>query len=104
MTENKLSENMNLYYDGLMGVDTKTTEQNRPVKTQSYFSKTPDGFEGKLIVYDAFFAKKTMILYVKVKDSYCPDTNKQLILFELSPKSFNEKVWDIFDDVKTKCD
>ena len=106
MTESKLTESFNSYYDGLMGIDFKnqadTTNFNQLDKTLCLFVKTNEGFSGKMRVYDAFFGKDYMILNIKVKESFCPKTNKQIIVCEISPKAFDHETWAIFDDVKLK--
>lgn len=110
MTESKLAESFNIYYDGLMGVDLNnqadTTHSNQLDKTLCLFVKTNVGFSGKMRVYDAFFTKDYMTLNIKVKESFCPETNKQIILCHISPKVFDDKVWQIFNDVSlnVKCD
>ena len=51
MTESKLTEYFNSYYDGLMGVDNKnqadTTNLNQLDKTFCLFVKTNEGFTGE---------------------------------------------------------
>lgn len=110
MTESKLTEYFNMYYDGLMGVDDNnqrdTTNSNQLDKTLCLFVKTAEGFSGKMRVYDRFFTKDYITLNIKVKESFCPETNKQIILCDISPKDFDQEVWGIFDDVNlnVKCE
>lgn len=110
MTESKLTSYFNSYYDGLMGVNLKNKEgvinPNRLDKTICLFVKTKEGFTGKMRVYDKFFSKDYMILNIKVRESFCPKTNKQIILCEISQKEFDHNVWEIFNEVKLKvnCD
>jgi len=104
MTENKLDAYFTMYYDGLMGIDGNnqrdTAQTNQLNKTLCLFVKTDEGFTGKMRVYDRFFTKDYITLNIKVKESFCPETNKQIILFNISPKDFGNEVWGIFDDVK----
>lgn len=104
MTENKLTETFNMYYDGLMGVDQNNETDNASSikldKTQCSFIKTNDGFTGKMRVYDRFFTKDYMTLNIKVKETFCPEMNKQIILCDISPKEFSHEVWKIFDEVE----
>ena len=110
MTESKLTESFNLYYDGLMGVDKKpqvdSADYQQLDKTICLFVKTDEGFTGKMRVYDMFFTKDYIILNIKVKESFCAKTNKQIILCDVSPKHFDHEVWGIFDEVKiqVKCE
>lgn len=110
MTENKLTETFNKYYDGLMGVNLKNEEgvinPNNLDKTICLFIKTNEGFTGKMRVYDRFFSKDYITLNIVVRESFCSETNKQIILCNISPKALDNEVWGIFDDVKlnVKCD
>jgi len=104
MTESKLTEYFNMYYDGLMGVDhnnkSDTTNLNLLEKTLCLFVKTNEGFVGKMRTYDRFFTKDYITFNIKVEESFCPETNKQIILCDISPKAFDQKVWEIFNEVK----
>jgi len=110
MTESKLTESFNSYYDGLMGVDVRnqadSTNSNHLDKTLCLFVKTNEGFTGKMRVYDRFFTKDYMTLNIKVRESFCPKTNKQIIFCDISPMAIDHEVWKIFDDVKLNvaCD
>lgn len=110
ITESKLTTYFNSYYDGLMGVNLKNKEgvinPNKLDKTICLFVKTNEGFKGKIRVYDKFFSKDYMTLNIKVRESFCTKTNKQIILCEISQKAFDHNVWEIFNDVKLKvnCD
>jgi len=110
LTESKLTEYFNEYYDGLMGVDIKnaedSTKSNQLDHTLCLFIKTDKDFKGKMRVYDSFFSNDYMILNITVKESFCPAKNKQIIRCDISPKPFDHKVWDIFDDVTVvvKCE
>jgi hypothetical protein len=109
LTESKLTELFNSYYDGLMGVDINnadSTNSNKLDKTFCLFIKTNEGFKGKMRVYDRFFTKDYLSLNIKIKESSCPKTNKQIIQCEISPKAFDDSSWEIFDNVKlkVKCD
>ena len=108
MTESKLIETFNWYYDGLMGVDRINSEENATNldKTQCLFLKTNEGFNGTMRVYDRFFTKDYITLNIQVKETFCPKTNKQIIECNITPKNFSHEVWEIFDEVslKVKCD
>lgn len=108
MTESKLTESFNAYYDGLMGVDlhnqADSTKSNQLDKTRSLFVKNNEGFTGEMRVYDRFFTKDYMVLNIKVKEIFCPNTNKQIIFCDISPKLFDHAVWNMFDDVKLKVE
>lgn len=103
MTDKKLTESFNYYYDGLMGVDDshKDNTTTKPLdRTLSLFMKTEEGFSGKIRVFDRFFSKEYMVLNVKVTETFCPQRNKQIVLCDLSPQPFDHKVWKLFEEVK----
>jgi hypothetical protein len=106
LSESKLTGYFTEYYDGLMGVDIKNAEDsaksNQLDHTLCLFIKTGEGFKGKMRVYDSFFTKDYLILNIIVKESFCSEANKQVIRCDISPKPFDDKVWEIFDDVRLK--
>lgn len=61
-------------------------------------------YEGKIKFLDVFFSKKPIDLQVKVKESYCPQVNKHLIVFSFSPQAFDHQVWKLFDAVRSVQD
>lgn len=92
---------LQLYFDGLMGINLEDAPDSiRARKTVAAMVKIKEGFKGNVKVHDAFFTKRLMTLYVTVKEINCPGTNKQLILYRFSPKSFEHAVWKVFDEVK----
>ena len=106
MTAQVLTESFNYYYDGLMtAVAENQKESDSPVQfdqTLCLFIKTNEGFTGKMRVFDAFFKKDYIILNILVTESFCPQKNKQMVLFHISPKSFDNDVWQIFKAVELK--
>lgn len=108
MTESGLTKAFNSYYDGLMGVDHKNQadSSNQLEKTRCLFVKTDAGFSGEMRTYDRFFTKDYIRLNIRVKESFCPKTDKQIIWCDISPKDFKHEVWGIFKHVKLKvaCD
>ena len=105
--EKNLADILNVYYDGLMGIDEKNKKAEKKVnKTTSIIQKNKGTFEGSIEVYDAFFTKRNMTLNVKIKEAYCSKNNKQLIEFELSPKDYDHAVWDFFNEIEltVNCD
>lgn len=108
MTETKLTETFNSYYDGLMGVETHnkadTTKLDQLDKSLCLFIKTDEGFSGKIRVWDRFFTKDYLILNIKVKEYFCSETNKQIVLCDISPKPFDHQVWGIFEEVQLKVE
>lgn len=103
MTEEILTENFNLYYDGLMGVNASHEGKDSTVtkldRTICLFVRSETGFSGKMRVYDRFFTKDYMILNIKVTEHFCSKINKQVISCDISPQPFDHEVWGIFKQV-----
>ena len=104
MTEQLLTESFNYYYDGLMTAVAENQKDSVPTPKFDYalclFVKTGDGFTGKMRVFDAFFLKDYITLNIKVSESFCLPTGKQIVIFDISPKSLDDELWKIFDNVK----
>lgn len=61
LTSDSLTENVNQYYDGLMRIERRNAEEGLDIShTQSEFTKTDGGFQGKVHTWDAFFTKADM--------------------------------------------
>ncbi|MEM6768737.1 MAG: hypothetical protein AAF655_27610, partial [Bacteroidota bacterium] len=104
VTEKSLADIFQVYYDGLSLAVLK--EQNDSIdanmldKTLCLFIETEDGFTGKLRIFDSFFTKEYLILFVKARESFCEKTNQHLVSFDISPKSFEDEIWRIFQEVE----
>ena len=106
VTEALLTQYFNSYYDGLMKIEflnrMDTSKLHQVDHTNFLFVKSNEGFEGKMRVYDNFFAKDYMTLNIKVRESICPKTNKQIIRCDISKQPFEHNVWRLFEDVLLK--
>lgn len=102
ITTTKLSKELEIYYDGLMGMNAN--DSIGPPSTKCKLVSTNEGFEGSIQVYDAFFTKKEMTLFVKVREVFCNIKNKQIIIFELSRSNFEKEILELFKEVKLKVD
>jgi hypothetical protein len=104
MTEDRLSELLNKYYDGLMQLVLNNASDAAaamvPDETISIFIQTQEGFSGKVRVFDAFFSKDYMMLYVKVREKFCNNTNRQIISFDITPRNFKDDLWTLFQSVE----
>ena len=110
MTEQLLTESFNYYYDGLMTAVAENQKDSVPAPqfddALCLFVKTENGFTGKMRVFDAFFLKDYITLNIKVRESFCLPTDKQIVIFDISPKSLDDELWRIFDNVNLNapCD
>jgi hypothetical protein len=111
LTEKRLKELMQSYFTGLsqsVGQSKGMAAEKITNSTASFtLTKKGDGrqsFEGKIQFFDVFFTKKPIGLQVKVKETYCPQVDKHLIVFFLSPQRFDSQVWKVFDQVRSARD
>lgn len=104
LTDQFLEETMRQYFDGLIKVVLKEEadqfSENGFQQTTCLFIKTKEGFKGKIRLFDAFFTRKVIVLNVKVLEQICEESEKQLISFNLTPQSFDDPLWNIFNDVE----
>ena len=103
----KIASDMETYFTGLMKMRllSKLRFFKKLPKTKAAFTLSGSGnkrFEGSIDVYDAFFAKETIRLYVKVSSSYCTILEKHLVYFRLSPKAFSNIIWTDLEEVTMK--
>ena len=61
-------------------------------------------FEGKVQLLDVFFSEQEIRLNVKVKALYCESLDKHLVLFSFARKTFDDKIWNVFEEVQTVAD
>ena len=104
ITEEFLSDSFELYFDGLakavLGQQDDSSIIVEPDQSLCLFIKSREGFSGKLRIFDSFFTKDYIILNVKVREKICEKTNEHIVSFDLSPKSFDDDIWQIFQNVE----
>lgn len=101
----ELEKNIQLYFDGLLGLDFYKIEEKHVRKTNAVFIKKNDShFVGKVKTFDTRYTKKPMTLNVLVENYYCELEQKRIILFRFSPKPFDHDVWSTLDEVKLNSD
>ncbi|WP_160114512.1 hypothetical protein [Aquimarina sp. AU474] len=106
LTITKIESDMNIYFTGLMkmGLITKFRFFKKLPKTVASFKEEDKSFEGIIEVYEAFFKKEMIILNTKISISYCNKQGKHFVYFRLSPKKFQDPIWDELHKVKVKFD
>ena len=102
-TVSMIETNMKLYYDGLMTAVNKDNDFTIP-NTIVDFNQIENNsemfvFKGIIQVYDSFFTKEVISLYVDIETTYCKDQNKYLMLFKVSTLSFENIIWEKLQDV-----
>lgn len=101
VTTSELEKNIQLYFDGLLGLDFYKIDDKPLRKTNAVFIKNDTfHFVGKVKTHDTRYTKKPMTLHVQVENYYCKKENKAIILFRFSPKEFEDNVWTLLRTVK----
>ncbi|QHI37562.1 hypothetical protein IMCC3317_29420 [Kordia antarctica] len=101
-----LENYLQYYFDGLMDGVNKDKGKILP-KTIALFLKketTNKAFEfvGKLQIYNSFHTKDVMMLNCTVKQYYCKEKKKSMVLFYFSQKELDHAIWDKLYSVKLK--
>lgn len=104
MSAKIIENNLKEYYTGLVGVMLSDSSEFKTVvvKTNVKKVKTLKGdlksFKGKIDMID-YIANKPITLNCKVHIKSCEGQNKTFVFYEISPKSFNENVWQSLDEL-----
>lgn len=104
LTATNVETYLQYYFDGLMGGVNKDKDKIVPKTIALFLKKENDAevseFVGKLQVYNSFHTKDIMILYCTVKQYYCTEKQKSMVLFRFSPKAFGHAIWEQLNTVK----
>ena len=103
---NALEVNLQQYFDGLMASRLGKIEHRimPPSQVKLKVSSTnKSSFIGEIIVFEAFYTKKIMVLNVSIDQYYCPKQKQIIILFKFSPKPFKHEVWQKLNQIKVRA-
>jgi len=109
LSANELEHNIQLYFDGLLGMNSlraknKNIEHTNAVFIKKEMANGSSQYIGKVKTFDSRYTKKTMVLRVLVEQYYCPKKNRSIILFRFSPKAFGHDVWRVLEKVELRAD
>ena len=113
LNEQELKNNVELYFDGLLGLNSETFinkefPKQKTIATFTLTKATADTskYTGEVKTIDTRYTKKPMILFVQVEQYLCKKENKSILLFRYSPRTFEDLVWRTLSSVKlvsTQC-
>jgi hypothetical protein len=100
LTEASIERDLKAYYTGLLKVnsDSATLAKEPPITVQAKFKMTQATkhgyitFTGTITMLD-YMTRKPITLNCKVESKPCPETGKEFVFFELSPKPFEHTIW-----------
>ena len=104
-SESDLEKNVQLYFDGLLGLDFYKINDVKTPKTNAVFIKKENKqYVGKVKTVDTRYTKLPMTLNVLVVYYYCETQKKTIMVFRYSPKPFDNPVWETLNEVKLRAD
>ncbi|WP_347922359.1 hypothetical protein [Pontimicrobium sp. SW4] len=104
-SESDLEKNVQLYFDGLLGLDFYKINDVKTPKTNAVFiKKGSTQYIGKVKTIDTRYTKLPMTLNVLVEYHYCETQKKTIMVFRYSPKPFDNAVWETLNEVKLRAD
>ncbi|MCK0110169.1 hypothetical protein MWU58_12750 [Flavobacteriaceae bacterium S0825] len=104
-SESDLEKNVQLYFDGLLGLDFYKINDVKTPKTNAVFIKKGNTqYVGKVKTIDTRYTKLPMTLNVLVEYYYCEIQKKTIMVFRYSPKPFDNAVWYKLNEVKLRAD
>lgn len=102
LTATNIETDLQYYFDGLMDGVNKDKGKILP-KTVALILKKENSaneFVGKLQIYNSFHTRDVMVLYCTVKQYYCSEKQKSMVLFRFSPKPFEHTIWDQLNKIE----
>jgi len=107
LTESELEQNIQFYFDGLMGLSLRKHNGVNIQPTNAIFIKKEISrgnyhYIGKVKTFDTRYTNKPMTLHVLVEQHYCSQEKRSIILFRFSPKAFGNQVWELLKKVKLR--
>lgn len=92
-TENELETNIQLYFDGLLGLDPKHHKNVKQQTNAVFIKKDTKSYVGKIKTFDTRYTQKPITLNVKVDKHLCKENNRAILIFRISPQEFENPVW-----------
>ena len=107
LNESELKQNIEYYFDGLLGINNKKIKNSERAKqkTNANFvlskkSKMTSQYVGEVNTIDTRYTKQPMTLFVQVEQYFCEKENKSTLLFRYSPKPYEHSVWKTLSSVE----
>lgn len=109
ITKTALESSLQLYFDGLLGIDILRKNDANIQKTKALFiekevTKNGSLFTSKIEVFESRVTNKPMTLNATIEQHYCKSSQKAVILFKFSPKDFEHKTWEKLSEVSLSKD
>lgn len=104
LTVEEVEDNFEAYFDGLMKPNHWATTFPRPAVI---FISNPEKDDthsliGKMKFFDGFHTGKVITQNIKVEQHFQVALNKTILIFRISPKNFDHKIWNELSNIDRK--
>ena len=105
LTEADMEKNVQLYFNGLMGIGSNKNAEGEIHLTTAVFVKNPtttgkSEYIGKVTTFDTRYTNKPLTFHVLAEQHYCEDEKKTVVVFRYSPKAFEHEAWNQLNSVQ----
>ncbi|WP_052158231.1 serine hydrolase domain-containing protein [Lacinutrix jangbogonensis] len=107
LTQTQVEDYLIQYYNGLLSGVNKEKDLVLPKTTVEITQNKEGAFVGETTIYDTFVTRKPLVLHFNIKQTLCDKNGESILLFRVSPKKFNHKVWRDLMDIsvlENSCD
>jgi len=106
LTSNELEINLEQYFDGLMKPNHWAKEFAEPAVKLMHAGTTPDSYNytGKMRYFDGFHTGKVITTNIMAVQFFCMKTQRTIVVFRISPQSYDHPVWDRLKAIKKRAD
>ena len=103
---NDLHFNLNHYFTELMKPNHWAQEFPDPVLQLNDLEvhKNETAFKGTMTFFDGFHTGKVITVNILGSQTLCKTSGKSFVVFRLSPKAYNEPIWDELNAISLKDD
>ena len=98
LNETDFEKNLELYFNGLLGIETTTALFIK----KEYSKSTTKTYIGKIKLLETRSTNKPMTLNVLAENYYCEKEMRATVLFKFSPKEFEDGVWQQLKSITLK--
>ena len=104
--QSEIANYLESYFDGLMKPNHWETKFPEPKIHLIKNSKKTlnDSFIGKMTFFDGFHTGKLITVNIIIEQYSSIEKEKTILLFRLSPKKYEHKIWKVLNEIKLKKD
>ncbi|TMM29819.1 hypothetical protein FDT66_08065 [Polaribacter aestuariivivens] len=100
LTTKEAEHNLKSYFDGLMKPNHWSKEFPNPKVTFKKDKNSSTNFTGEMTFFDGFHTGKVITVHIKGEQFFCNKQQKNVIVFRLSPKNTEHKIWKTLEEIE----